>query len=231
MPKNASSASPASATDLIVTLPPMRPRAESHVRARTTGFAALMLGSLGPIARRDRTPDDARSFLEELGDEQLTLQVSLLCVEHMFDRVPRDPSARAAAECIQTRIGDMSELRNALNALYLDAADPRLQAILRKDGPLAEYLRGLYAWTRGVLRAFEDIARDLRTLSPDWATLRARIEDARSFYMHDLELAIQREARALHFHDGEALASFGEHLEDLFWAASYLAKSLENRFG
>jgi len=212
-------------------LPPVRQRAQSYVRVRTTGFAALMLGSLGPIARRDRLGDEARSFLEELGDEQLTLQMSLLCVEHVVEGVPRDPSAHAAAHSLRARIDDLADLRNALNAVYLDAADPRMCAMLRHDGPLAEYLRGLYAWSKGVLRALEDVARELRVLSPDWAQLRTRLEDARAFYLDDLESAVRREAGALFVEEGDPLGELSAHVEDLFWAASYLAQSLEKRFG
>jgi hypothetical protein len=200
---------------------------------RTTGFASLLLRAAGPQARGDRKDrqSQAQSFLEELGDEQLTLQMSLMCVEHVVDDVPRDPSAHAAADILCARIADLAEVRNALDAICLDAADRRMQGMLRSDGPLAEYVRGLHAWTKGVLRAFESVARELCVLAPNWAQFRARLEDARAFYLEDLELLVRREAGALHAPEGDSLGELKAHLEDLFWAASYLAKGLEKRFG
>jgi hypothetical protein len=195
-----------------------------------------MRGALGPFARDERCSGTERTFLEELGDEQLAFHVGLSDLREALARaleaLPRDRSTHAAAQAIEARVADLDDLREALNAVYLDAADPRTGSLLRSNGPLADYLRGLYAWNRGVLRALMDLADELRVLSPDWARLRARLEDTHGFYLRDLEPRIRREAKAFGVLCTEdPLADFAMHLDELFWAASCLRTNLDKRFG
>jgi hypothetical protein len=205
-----------------------------RITPRKTGFAPLFGG---PAARRDSSEPRTRAVVEELSEDQITLTMSLLCVQNMVAEVPRDPSAHAAAQSVKERLADLTELKNALGNVNLDACDPRLAPLFAENAPLNDYLRGLFAWTKAVLRALEELARGLRVLDPDWATLRARLEDASVFYLADLERPIAEQATRLRLRIPEIndprdpLADFDEHLIELFWAASYLAKGLEKRFG
>jgi hypothetical protein len=175
--------------------------------------------------------------VEELSDEQLTLTMSLLCAQNIVKGLPRDPSAHAAGQSIRERVADLNELRNALAAVNLDACDPRLASLFAEQAPLADYMRGLYTWATAVLRALEDLANGLRVLSPDWATLRARLEDSAAFYLAHLERPIAEAATRLRLRTPELndprdpVADFDEHLVALFWAAAHLGRNLEERFG
>jgi hypothetical protein len=216
-------------------LPAPRERTDSHVRIRPgrTGFGSLFRGA---AARREpiETP---RSVTSELNDEHLTLSMGLLSAQHVVDDVPRDPSAHAAAQSVRERIADMNELRSALGAVTLDACDPRMAPLLAESAPLTDYMRGLFTWAKAALRALEELARGLRVLDPNWATLRARLEDASVFYLADLERPIAEQATRLRLRLPEIsdpldpLVDFEEHLIQLFWAAQNLSKGLEKRFG
>ena len=183
------------------------------------------------------TENEYLAVLEELGDEQLTMTVNVMCVDHIVDGVPHDPSSVAAAASMRERIDDMCELRGALNGLYLLATDPRMRDMLGRDTPLAEYLRGLYAWSKGLLRAFEESGYALRSLSVDWSVLRARIEDAAPFYFRELEPEILDLAAQMRFvrpelDDGsDPLYTLPEQLGLVFECAAQLAESLQERFG
>jgi len=151
--------------------------------------------------------------------------------------LPRDPSVHAAAQSMTERMADLAELRSALGAVYLDATDPRMHELLAVDSALSEYLRGLYTWCRGTLRAFFELAEGLRTLNPDWACLRSRLDDARAFYLEELEGQIQIEVARMRVHfptthsASDPLAELDAHLTELFWAAGHFGRSLEKRFG
>jgi hypothetical protein len=209
----------------------VRIRAGSPTR---TGFGPLFRG---PAARRDLGESQSRAVLEEFSEEQITLTMSLLCVQNLVQDVPRDPSAHAAAQSVRERLADLNELRSALAAVNLDGCDARLAPLFAENAPLNDYLRGLFAWTKAVIRALEELATGLRVLEPNWTTLRARLEDAASFYLAHLERPIGEQATRLRVRAPELndprdpLADFDEHLIQLFWAASYLAKGLVQRFG
>ncbi len=195
-------------------------RRDSHARVRSRGVE-----------------DEYLAVLEELGDEQLTMTVNLMCVDHIIEGVPRDPSSRAAAVSMRERLDDMADLRSALNGMYLMATDPRMRDMLGRDAPLTEYLRGLYAWAKAVLRAFEQSGYAIRSLSVDWSALRARIEDAAPFYFAELEneivdaLARMRIVSPETNHPADPLSDLDDQLADVFMSAGKLARSLEQRFG
>ena len=208
-------------------------------RAQATGFSGLMRQTVATALARVANPEQEATltFLEELGDEQLTLTVNLLCLEHAVDGIPYDPSARAAAQTLHERIQDLAELRNALNAIFIDSSDPRMASMIVGDAALGDYLRGLYAWSRAAIRAIEEVAGGLRSLEADWSALRSRLDDARAFYLDHLELTIHRDLSNMREHAPELadprdpLSDIDDHLEELFWAASRLAHGLDKRFG
>src|SRR5512140_524743 len=189
--RNPASPPPSTASDNPSESLPPRPRADSHVRVRpsATGFGAIARGQLGPTRReqQSRVP----SCIEDIAREHHALAEALRRFDLGAMDLPRDPSVHAAAESMAQRLADLGELRSALGAVYLDATDPRMQEILQSDSPLSEYLRGVYSWCRGVLRAFDELAIGLRTLQPDWALFRSRLDDARAFYLEEIEGQIQ----------------------------------------
>jgi len=219
-------------------LPPTaRPRADSYVRVRPakTGFGGIARGQLAPT-RREVQPH-LPSCLEDLANEQHALADALRSFDLDAMDLPRDPSVHAAAQSMTERLADLGELRSALGAVYLDATDPRMGEILQLDSPLSEYMRGLYTWCRGVLRAFVELGQGLRALDPDWSLLRSRLDDARAFYLEELEGQIQLEVGRLRLHfptikaAHDPLAELDAHLAELFWSAAHLGRGLDKRFG
>jgi hypothetical protein len=205
-----------------------------RIAPRRTGFAPLLRSA--PLARRDELPP-RRTALHELAEEQLALTMAVLSAGGLVEDVPRDPSAHAAANAMRARLAELAELRNALNAVHLDSADARLAPLFGDGAPLTEYMRGLYAWTRGVLRALDEVGQGLRILSPDWALLRARLEHAAGFYLPEIEPQIGRAATYLKLRSPELdapcdpVSDFDERLLSLFAAAARLARGLDQRFG
>jgi hypothetical protein len=218
-------------------VPPARPRADSHVRVRParTGFAAIARGQLAPT-RREQQPH-VPSCIEDLASEQHALADALRSFDLDAMDLPRDPSVHAAAQSMTERLADLGELRSALGAVYLDATDPRMHEIVQLDSPLSEYMRGLYTWCRGVLRAFVELGQGLRALHPDWSLLRSRLDDARAFHLEELEGQIQLEIGRLRLHfptinaAHDPLSELDAHLAELFWAAGHLGRGLDKRFG
>lgn len=201
---------------------------DSHVRLR----AAPLL----------RTPEidfvDAQELLDELCEDQLTLSMSLGGLEEAIAEAPAGPSARAAVRTLTARFADLSALRDALANVHQSFVDVRLQRILMPDSPLAEYLRGLYAWAHAVVRALDFLARSLAN-RPDWALLRWRIEEAKNFHFDELHETIRADLLALSIIANGG--SFGANIppanelqyavERLLSTAVALEEHLDERFG
>ncbi len=166
--------------------PPSRNPNESHVRLRP----------LPPLAGNIEFLD-AQDLLDELCEDQLNLSMSLTCLEKAIEEGPRDPSARAALRSLDARLQDLFALRDALARVHVLTVDPRLQRLFVPDAALADYLRGIYAWTHASVRALTDLATGLKKLQPDWATLRWRLEEAKNFHFDDLEESIRADITAL----------------------------------
>jgi len=170
----------------------------------------------------------AREFLAGAGEDHLTLSVNLLCLEDPTTGVPAwDLSARAAASSLRARVDELAQVRDALAHLLAHAeVERRLAPALGPDASLSAYVKGLYLWTLDVTAALTDLARGLRSLGPDWSALRARLDESNDWYFDELPGEIRDElARA--GVSGEA----ADHVEELFFAAGYLAAGLSKRFG
>lgn len=194
---------------------PVVKEAESHVRLRAAAF--------------DADHDTAEDMLDELCEEQLALSMSLAALDGALVQLPRDASARAAYQSLQGRITDLFHLRDALAQVQISAVDRRFYPLFYPDAPLADYLRGIYAWTNALTRALDDLALRLRNLSPDWALLRWRIEEASNFYFDELVDPIRRSLQRVAAVPG-AYQLEGA-LETLFGAAGTLEQHLDERFG
>jgi len=203
----------------------MRAAGDSHVRLR-----AMPIGG---------TIDwlDAQELLDELCEDQLNLSMGIACIERALEGAPRGPSARAALRSLDERIADLKHVRDELAQLQLLAVDARLHRIFLAEDAFSDYLRGLYGWAHAVVRALEQIANSLRTLSPDWALFRWRIEEAKNFHFDELEDPIRGDLAALAVLEGGSSRVRPQYIgalcvatEQLFVAAHALEESLDQRF-
>jgi hypothetical protein len=96
-----------------------------------------------------------------------------------FDSV--DVSASAAQTSLRRRVGCLRLLMSTLEgvASYVETTNHDLYA---GDGLLAPYLAGIYLWAGDVTETLHTIARNLNTLTPDWASFRDRLGDVAWIY-------------------------------------------------
>ena len=212
------------------TLPPpsTKPRSDSHVRLR---------------AQQSVAPDveieflDALELLDDLGDDQVTLSMALASIERATETGPRDLSALAALRAIYERVEDLRAVRNAIAEVQKIAIDRRLHRVFVADAPLAEYLRGVYAWLHEAAKSLGIVASELQSLSADWPSFRRRMDGAKNFHFDELMAPIQGDLAALaaisrNFEPPyppvrELAAAIGR----LFQAATYLEASLDQPLG
>lgn len=219
-------------------LPPP-PRAAGTVRSAHDSHVRLRTQALPFPRAADIEFLDAQEMLDELAEDHLTMSMTLAGLEESVEQAPRDPSARAALATLKARTGDLGALRDALASLHAAMVDRRLQRMVVPDSPFADYLRGIYAWAHAVLSALDQLAESMRTLQPDWARLRWRIEEAKNFHFDELHEAVRADLLALTIvtHGG----SFGANpppvdqltraVEHLFVTATELEQRLDLRFG
>jgi hypothetical protein len=167
---------------------PTKARSDSHVRIR---------GHVAASPEVEIEFLDALELLDDLGDDQVTLSMALARIERVTERGPRDLSALAALTAIYERAEDVRLVRDALAEVQRIAVDRRLHRIFVADEPLAEYLRGVYAWLLAAVRALEKVATQLQTLSADFADYRYRLEEAKNFHFDELKPDIQADLAAL----------------------------------
>jgi len=207
---------------------PTKGRSDSHVRIRAQVAAA---------------PDveieflDALELLDDLGEDQLSLSMSLAAIERATETGPRDLSALAALRTIYERVEDLRAVRNAIADVQRIAIDRRLHRAFVADAPLAEYLRGVYAWLHEAARALDVVAMQLHSLDADWPTFRRRIDEAKNFHFDELHPEIEEDLVAL----AEVAASMepphppirelGAAIGRLFQAAAALEASLDQPLG
>lgn len=218
---------PPGARALPAPTPPPRRKAESHVRLRPLA---------GPPEAWPRAADieflDAQDLLDELCEDQLTMSVNLARLERVVEDAPRDPAARAAFRTLEARIADLGAMRDALGAIASLSAERRFHPLFVPDAPLADYLRGLYAWAHAVIRALDTLAASLRALEPDWALYRWRIEEAKNFHFDELVDGIRAGVGRVAASAAPASSTeLAGALERLFAVAASVEERLDERFG
>lgn len=182
---------------------------------------------------------EAQELLDELAEDQITLCMNVTCLEESVGLAPRDASARAAVRTLEARLADLGALRDTLENVQLASSDSRLQRVMLPDSPLTDYLRGIYAWAHAVVRALDHLASSLRTMRPDWALLRWRIEEAKNFHFDELHEGMRADLVALEVvANGGAFGADRPRVEDLRYAverlistAVALEEHLDERFG
>jgi hypothetical protein len=227
-------APPQGAEALPRTLPPppppgsAKPRSDSHVRLRAQASPA-------PAVEIEFL--DALELLDDLGDDQVNLSMALASIERATERGPRDLSALAALRAIYERVEDVRAVRNAIADVQRIAIDRRLHRVFVADAPLAEYLRGVYAWLNEAARALGVVAVELQSLDADWSSFRRRMDGAKNFHFDELMAPIQRDLAGLRaFVDTFAppqprVRELTAAVARLFQAAKYLEASLDQPLG
>jgi hypothetical protein len=204
-----------------------RRQADSHVRLilphpNATGGLAGNLEWL-----------EAQELLDELCEDQLTLSMNLACLERAAQNRPRDPSTRAALQSLDARIVELGNVRDALAVLQLCTISKSVQRAFLPNAPLADYVRGAYAWMHAVLRALDQLVAGLCTMQPDWASYRWRVEEAKNFHFDELEEAIEEDLVQLLSESGdeEAVGQLAAAFEAALAEARILEERLDQRFG
>jgi hypothetical protein len=177
---------------------------------------------------------EAQQFLDDVADAQITLAVNLESLEESLDHVAYDPSTIAAAATMRRRLGELREMEEALADVCAASAYPVLAPLFLRDAPLSDYLRGLQAWTNGVVRALEQLSTELRVPPADWATLRSRLQEAAQFHLQELTELIYAEVAKLSASCREARAPLSElepRLSHLFATAEWFLLTIRLRFG
>jgi hypothetical protein len=213
-----------------------RSASASHVRLRAQSIPLPRAADIAHL--------DAQDLLDELCEDQLTLSMNLARLEESVAAAPRDASVSAALRTVDARVADLGALRDALARVQLATVDPRLQRLVVPESPLADYLRGVYAWGHAVVRALEQLAVSLQPKGalrarPDWATLRWRIEEAKNFHFDELHEPIRADLLAFTIlAQGGAFGADRPRIEELEYAverllstARALEEHLDERFG
>ncbi len=134
-------------------------------------------------------------------------------------------------EALRARAHEFNELREALYEVQLDVGEPTVERLFGEHGSVSPYLTGLYIWCEDSLDALEGAA-----LTSDAWVLHARLDQAAHYYFDGLVPRMRDEVdrlRGMRTFGAEydPVELFGEHLEELFFAASYLHERLAKGLG
>jgi hypothetical protein len=197
---------------------------------RPAGFTAFWadeaeMASAGAALRtplRVVGPNPAIALEDELPREHAALIADI-------ERARAALLPRGEAKKLRASIHDVRDLADALADVFPIVFDARLAELAEPESPLADYLRGLYVWTRAVLFAIAE-----------WGGGRARgcarLEDAEAFYLAELEPVVDRAAlrilagNRVALPPEDRLARLPASLEVLFAQAAWLAEALRTRF-
>ena len=139
-----------------------------------------------------------------------------------FDCV--DTSASAAQHSLRCRVGGLSLLCGALEAVACHVEDPALEHLFAGDGLLAPHLAGVYMWAGDLTETLGTLARDLNSLAPDWAAFRDRLADVR--WIFDMATTEGRRLSAV-----PMPAELRDALDELLISAVTLDHKLSEPFG
>lgn len=205
------------------------PRSSEEPETRRDPLAVDAGGSYIRLRAAPRTDEDnlaeAQEFIDQIGDAHLNLTVELVCLRRTVEELAAMPRGATLARALEHREAVLVQLRDALERLHVRTATRRLHPIFLPDGPLADYLRGLYDWLDASVRAFGALVASVRFGRPDWALFRFRLSEARAFHFPELDAAIRADVTALEVVTADAGAADDARsaLEPIF----QLARDLE----
>jgi hypothetical protein len=211
----------------------IRMRAEAPIYGEAYGDdEPPTLRARAPVSERPRVAGGSER--DQLANEHVSFVASLLFLQRLSEIEPTQPFGGAAMNLVRTRVGELEDLRDALEAIQLAARDSRVDEMLAPKRPLAAFLGGIYLWTDGLMTALEDTAIAARPMRIDWFALKAAVIESSHFYFGDLFDPIRTEASRLDIdasNPNEPLRTFGGDLEDLFFTCGWLYESLSRAFG
>jgi len=162
-------------------------------RPASLPFKSILLGHAVATSsqvrlRSELLAEDERrqacQLLDALSDEVLTLAVNTDALGHALGHTPGEWTKRVAS-IVRPSLRVLSHVADAtLDVLRVFSA-PEAAPLLANGGPLGDYLRGVLAWWRGTLTAFEGLAAGPRTRQAYWL-LRHRLDHARAFLFPEL---------------------------------------------
>jgi hypothetical protein len=192
-------------------------RQSAKMRAATSVAPSISLEAIAEPTREQLT-----ELLSTLGASHTKLDLDLAYLEKLSSAVfDRDALSRVAAETIMLRALEVVELRDALGNVALAVEDPQVAALLAPGTTLSSYVKVLYLWSSRIVCALIDFAASALRGNPGWDTFDARIADLSQFQVHALTEQIRHEAGTYGI-----FSEFGETLDELFWAAWYLHRSI-----
>lgn len=228
---------------LLISSPEARPAAP---RARSAGDSHVRLRALSvppPGGGGDELPS-ARETLDELGREAGSLAERLGRLEASIAAAARGAArgaARSRAASVRAAVGRLEahgvalrRLADALARARVAASEPAFGRLVAIGSPLADYLRGLYAWSHALVSALEDFASTVDA-RPGWAALAWHIEEASLLYFDELHAPIRADvlAFAILASDGSRAGGAGP-IEPLHAAVEHLiatAIALDGQLG
>lgn len=132
---------------------------------------------VGTRPQQDEEPIDVAVRKRHQAFSEAVAALEATCAS--FDSV--DVSASAAQTSLRRRVGSIRVLVNALEAVACNVETTN-HDLFAGEGLLAPYLAGIYLWASDVTETLGSLARDLNTLTPDWASFRARLGDVAWLY-------------------------------------------------
>lgn len=166
-------------------LPPSRP---SPLPFKSLMLGAALSSSSEVRLRSELAAEDeqrqACQLLDALGDEALTLSVNTEALRHTLDH-SRGEWPKRVASIVRPSLRVLSGVADAFLDVLRVFSAPEAAPLLSNDAPLGDYLRGVLAWWRGTLTAFEALSQAPRRRESYWL-LRHRLDHARAFLFPEL---------------------------------------------
>jgi hypothetical protein len=182
----------------------------------------------------DQSMGEAERLVEALGDEQLSLMVDIVCLEHDLDELEEAAPERSALGALRRSVSDLVDVRAALSDVVDDTALPTVLPLMTLRSPLAVYLKGLFVACDRIVVTLSDVAcKLLNSPNIDWHETRARLGEAEVTVFDGLTAEIRGDLAALAFAEPStqrALERFAAKVDQLLWAVWYMRERLAHRF-
>lgn len=165
--------------------------------------------------------------------QDLNLRVEWL--EQALDAVPREDASAASFVRLGSYTRALHELGQALERVHTHRKDPNLKPLFALDGPLANFLSRLYAWSDTIGDDFERMATCLRRREPTSVVFSHRaVNDSYEQFnalIESMRRAIEAARASAPSNAADAWRSFDEHVEELIWATEWVHMTLVRRPG
>jgi hypothetical protein len=197
----------------------MRSLVDLGAEAPAPTWPKFPIGSSEPYAKARVTADLRRRWVV-LGGRFAKF------VAHVNAAEPNAGEAAYDVNLLRESAADFHALREALYEIQLDIGDPTVERLFGEHGSVSTFLVALYGWCEGTLDALEEAA-----LVADASALCDRVDGEEHDCFTSLVPRVRAEVATLlrllvRGVDRDAVESFAEDLEELFFAADFLHKRL-----